>query len=519
MPSILLFDFKGRAPFLLLFFDFDFDFKKSDDDMHDFPTSPPLVWKHFQNLCAIPRPSGREEKVVLYVRDTAAALGLEHTIDKAGNIIVRKNASRGFEGRAGIVLQSHLDMVPQKNEGTAHDFLADPIEAYVAGEWMRARGTTLGADNGIGAALALAVLENANLTHGPIEALFTVDEEAGMTGAKGLEPGLLKGRAFINLDTEDEGEIYIGCAGGKDVEAAIPIKFAERVFDGESGARLLLSVTGLRGGHSGLDINLGRGNAIKILARCLQAGITDFGVMISSIRGGSVRNAIPREAFCELALPQSKAFMFMTYVNFYNHVMKSEYSEAEPDLSVSFEPSGGGAARFMSPQFQRGLIRALCKCPNGVIKMSGGAPDAVETSSNLAIVRTADAAVEVQFLVRSAVDAERDALAEKVKSSFYQSGAEVRAGGEYPGWKPDPNSRLLQAMKKTYNETFGEAPAVKVVHAGLECGIIAAKYPEMEFVSVGPTIKHPHSPDERLHIPSVEKFWNYLTAVLKREIF
>jgi dipeptidase D len=240
--------------------------------------------------------------------------------------------------------------------------------------------------------------------------------------------------------------------------------------------------------------------------------------MISSIRGGSARNAIPREAFCELALPQSKAFMFMTYVNFYNHVMKSEYLEAEPDLSVSFEPSTGETPRFMSPQFQRGLIRALCKCPNGVIKMSGGAPDAVETSSNLAIVRTTDAAVEVQFLVRSAVDAERDALAEKVKSSFYQNGTKVRVGGEYPGWKPDPNSRLLQAMKKAYSETFGEDPAVKVVHAGLECGIIAAKYPEMEFVSVGPTIKHPHSPDERLHIPSVEKFWKYLTAVLKREI-
>jgi dipeptidase D len=240
--------------------------------------------------------------------------------------------------------------------------------------------------------------------------------------------------------------------------------------------------------------------------------------MISSIRGGSARNAIPREAFCELALPQSKAFMFMTYVNFYNHVMRREFLDEEPDLSVSFEPSASEMSRFMSPQFQRGLIRIFGKCPNGVIKMSGGVPNVVETSSNLAIVKTTDAAVEVQFLVRSAVDAERDALAEKVKSSFYQSGTKVRIGGEYPGWKPDPNSRLLQAMKKTYRETFGEDPAVKVVHAGLECGIIAAKYPEMEFVSVGPTIKHPHSPDERLHIPSVEKFWKYLTAVLKREI-
>jgi dipeptidase D len=240
--------------------------------------------------------------------------------------------------------------------------------------------------------------------------------------------------------------------------------------------------------------------------------------MISSIRGGSARNAIPREAFCELALPQSKAFMFMTYVNFYNHVTGREYLTEEPDLSVSFEPSAGGTSRFMSPQFQRSLIRILGKCPSGVVKMSGGLPDVVETSSNLAIVKTTNAAVEVQFLVRSAVDAERDTLAEKVKSSFYQSGTKVRIGGKYPGWKPAPNSRLLQTMKKVYKETFGEDPAVKVVHAGLECGIIAAKYPKMEFVSVGPTIKHPHSPDERLNIPSVEKFWKYLTAVLKREI-
>jgi len=482
----------------------------------NFSTSAPLVWKRFLALCAIPRPSGHEEKAVQYVIDTAMSLGLGYWVDKTGNIVVRKDASPGFEGAAGIILQSHLDMVPQKNENTTHDFLTDPIDTYIDGDWMMARGTTLGADNGIGAAAALAVLEDATLQHGPIEALFTIDEEAGMTGAKGLSSDFLKGSAFINLDTEDEGEIYIGCAGGVDVEAVIPIEFAEPIPQDGDYAKLLLSVTGLRGGHSGLDINLGRGNAIKILARCLEAGVTDFGVMISSIRGGNVRNAIPREAFCELTLPESKAFMFMTYVNFYNHVMKREYLTEEPDLSVGFEPSTSETARFMAPQFQRGLIRILGKCPNGVARMIDGVPDVVETSSNLAIINTTDAAVAVQFLARSSVDAARDSLAETIKSSFYQTGTKVRISGEYPGWKPDPNSRLLGALKDVYRDTFGEAPAVKVVHAGLECGIIAAKYPKMEFVSIGPTIKHPHSPDERLNIPSVEKFWKYLTAALAR---
>jgi len=486
------------------------------DDMQKFPTSPPIVWKHFEALCAIPRPSGHEEKAVQYVVDTAMSLGLGYLVDKTGNIVVRKDASPRFEGGAGIILQSHLDMVPQKNEGTAHDFLTNPIDAYIDGDWMKARGTTLGADNGIGAAAALAVLEDATLQHGPIEALFTVDEEAGMTGAKGLSSDFLKGKAFINLDTEDEGEIYIGCAGGVDVESVIPIKFAEPIPDDGDYAKRLLSVTGLRGGHSGLDINLGRGNAIKMLARCLEVGITDFGVMISSIRGGSVRNAIPREAFCELIIPESKAFMFMTYVNFYNHVMKRELLMEEPDLLVSFEPSKNETTRFMTPHFQRSLIRILGKCLNGVMQMIGGTPSVVETSSNLAIINTTDAAVEVQFLVRSSVDAARDALAKTIKSSFYQTGTKVRISGEYPGWKPDPNSRLLGTLKEVYHDTFGEAPAVKVVHAGLECGIIAAKYPKMEFVSIGPTIKHPHSPDERLHIPSVEKFWKYLTAALAR---
>jgi len=485
-------------------------------DTRNFPSAPPLVWKHFQALCAIPRPSGHEQQAVRYVTDTARALGLDYFIDKTGNIIVRKNVSPGFEGRAGIVLQSHLDMVPQKNEGTAHDFLTDPINAYIDGDWMKARGTTLGADNGTGAAIALAVLEDAALQHGPIEALFTVDEEAGMTGAKGLEPGVLKGSVFINLDTEDEGEIFIGCAGGVDLRAVIPVDYDST---DKNCAEILLSVTGLKGGHSGLDINLGRGNAVKILIRCLHRVCAEFNnICISSIRGGSVRNAIPREAFCELTTPQNDLDRFTRHIKEFENIVKAELSVSDSGVTIGVGTPRNKITKVMTPDSQIRLIRALYACPNGVIRMSDDAPGIVETSGNLAIVNAADNGVEAQCLLRSLVDTARDDLAAMAESAFSLAGAEVRVSGEYPGWKPDPHSRLLNSMKKVYRETFGVDPAVKVVHAGLECGIIAAKYPQMEFVSVGPTIKHPHSPDECLHIPSVEKFWKYLTAALTREI-
>jgi dipeptidase D len=440
-------------------------------------------------------------------------------------------------------------MVPQKNEGTAHDFVADPIDAYTDGDWVKARGTTLGADNGIGAATALAVLEDGGLEHGPVEALFTVDEEAGMTGARELEAGALKGAAMINLDTEREGEIFIGCAGGVDLWARIFVEFDEWGEDNSMGmvgysannptkpvgyeqdnhsktvwhapqnnnyATARLSVTGLKGGHSGMDINLGRGNAIKILARILYKAAAEFDVKLSSLKGGTVRNAIPREAFCEFAIPQINYDDFVRRISELEAAIKAELSVADPDVKISVEKSSGKISRVMTLNSRRRLINALNACQNGVIRMSDSVPGVVETSSNLAIVDVTDRIAEVQCLLRSSVDTARDAAAAMAEAAFKLAGAEVRISGEYPGWNPDPFSRLLAALKKNYRDTFGEEAAVKVVHAGLECGIIAAKYPNMEFASIGPTIEHAHSPDERLHIGSVEKCWKFLTTVLKQ---
>lgn len=472
--------------------------------------SASLLWKHFENLCSIPRPSGHEKGAVDYVLNVAERLGLEAVKDDAGNVVVRKGAARGYEERRGVVLQSHLDMVPQKNEGTEHDFLTDPIIPYVDGEWVRAKGTTLGADNGIGAAAALAVLEDENLKHAPLEALFTIDEESGMTGAMNLDSGLLKGKALINLDTEDEGEIYIGCAGGVDVSAELLV--ARNHLEGERKA-FTLAVRGLRGGHSGLDINLGRSNAIKLLVRCLYKAVSDYDVRISSIQGGSVRNAIPREAFCTLVLPEDKAGQFRTYVTRFETVVKSELQVADPDVEITISDTPDPDS-VLSSESQLKLLRALYCCPHGVVRMSDRLSSVVETSGNLASIRSTDENVRIQYLLRSSVDSAMDDLSCAVESAFSLAGAKVEFSGGYPGWKPDPDSSLLEAMKRAYQDLFTNEPQVKVVHAGLECGIIKAKYPDLELVSVGPTIKYPHSPDEAVHIGSVDKFWAFLLQAL-----
>ncbi|MDR0305343.1 MAG: aminoacyl-histidine dipeptidase [Chitinispirillales bacterium] len=474
--------------------------------------SPASVWKHFDALCSIPRPSGHEQRAVRYISDFAQARGLKWVIDEVGNIIVRKEASVGLEGRKGVILQSHIDMVPQKNEGSLHDFLTDPIIPYVDGEWVKARGTTLGADNGIGAAVALAVLEDRSMIHGPVEALFTVDEEAGMTGAKNFSAGMLTGKAFINLDTGHEEEIITGCAGGLDVTASIPVEYEQAAGSTEF---FLLSVNGLRGGHSGLDINLGRANAIKVLVRALYKISGELDIRISSIRGGSARNAIPREAFCKLAVPKERLEEFTRYIRQIEIEIKSELSLTDPDLKINIDISNQEHSAVMTPRSQLCLIRSLYACPDGVFRLSGKVPGIVETSGNLAIVNTGENTVEAQCLLRSLAGTAKDDLAAMVESTFKLAGADVRFDGEYPGWEPDPNSQLLGIMKKVYAETFGRDAVVNVVHAGLECGIIGAKYPDMEFVSVGPTIKYAHSPDERLHIESVGRFWKILVTVLK----
>ncbi|MFW5813615.1 MAG: aminoacyl-histidine dipeptidase [Fibrobacterota bacterium] len=471
--------------------------------------SPALLWKHFEKLCSIPRPSGHEKKAVDYVVALAQKWGMEYVCDEVNNVIVRKKASPGFENRRGVILQSHLDMVPQKNEGTVHDFLTDPIVPFVDGEWVRARGTTLGADNGIGAAAALAVLEDTSLAHGPLEALFTVDEESGMTGAMNLASGVLRGSALVNLDTEDEGEVYIGCAGGVDVLIDIPVS-REPV---QEGVAFALAVRGLKGGHSGLDINLGRGNAIRVLVRCLYKAANDFGLRIDSVRGGSVRNAIPREAFSEVVLPEGKASEFRQYVRDFETTVKTELQVADPAVEVTVD-SVSVPQSVLSFGSQLKLLRALYSCPNGVIRMSDRVKGVVETSGNLAMIASEDEKVEVQCLLRSSVDSARDDLCCAVESAFAPAGAMVDFSGGYPGWDPDPQSSLLRTMKQVYRDLFGNEPQVKVVHAGLECGIIKAKYPDLELVSVGPTIRYPHSPDERVHIGSVGKFWSYLVGTL-----
>jgi len=472
---------------------------------------PQGLWKHFYNLTQIPRPSGKEQASIEFVKKFAQDLKLETIVDEVGNVIVRKPATPGMENRKGIVFQGHLDMVPQKNSDTKHDFEKDPIDAYIDGEWVKARGTTLGADNGIGVAAALAVLEATDLAHGPIEALFTIDEETGMTGAFGLKPGLLKGDILMNLDSEDEGELYVGCAGGVDAS----MKYTYKPVQVPSGmVSYKLSVSGLKGGHSGMDIILGRGNSIKLLFRFMYHAEKSFGLRIASIDGGSLRNAIPREAFAIVVIPNAKVNDFEKAVTTYLNIYKSEFSVTEPSLSF-FAEKTAVPSTLIDEKSQFNIIRAVFGCPNGVIRMSDAVPGLVETSTNLARVYSDDTYVYTQCLLRSSVDTAKDALADKVASVFELSGAEVELTGGYPGWKPNPASPILTVMKDIYKKKYGKIPEVKAIHAGLECGLLGGVYPNWDMISFGPTIRSPHSPDERVNIETVNKFWEFLVEVLK----
>ena len=473
---------------------------------------PKPVWKYFEQFCGIPHPSGYEEKAVNFIIDCATALGLSAITDATGNVLVRKAAKNPSDNRATVVLQSHLDMVPQKNNSTEHDFRKDPIRPWIDGEWVKARDTTLGADNGIGVALALAVLENKDINHGPIEALFTLDEERGMTGALGLVEGFLAGRKMINLDTENEHEICIGCAGGTDIIATLPASFTE--VDNSHAAHTI-SVTGLRGGHSGMEIHLNRGNALKIMNRLLVAAASACDLRIADLHGGSARNAIPREAFATVTIPSGETDAFTAAIGDMRKTIATSLTETDADFTVTVT-AAARPERVTSLKSRDDLIAVLSECPYGVQRMSDTMDGAVETSNNLSVVSVSPDAFRIECMLRSSSDERLEGYRNRITTIFTDRGASVDYGSNYPGWQPDPQAALLAVMKSTHNDIYGKDPDVVAVHAGLECGIIGARFPGMEMISCGPTIRFAHSPDEQMHIPSVERFWRWLVAGLER---
>ncbi len=472
---------------------------------------PEEVWKYFYDITQIPHPSKHEKKIVEYVVNFGREKGLETFVDSVGNVIIRKPASKGMENRKGVILQTHLDMVPQKNSDKVHDFLNDPLEPVIDGEWVKANGTTLGADNGIGVASTLAILASDTLTHGPLEALFTVDEETGMTGAGGLEPGLLKGKILLNLDSEIEGEFCVGCAGGVNVN--IKKNYSEEKAP-EGTVTYKVTVKGLKGGHSGVDIALGRANSIKLMFRFLMQAETDFGIRLAEAEGGDLRNAIPREATATILVPEIKRYEFEAFVRNYESIYRSEFTDTEPDLAFFCENTAS-LGKVMNSVDQYKIIRAVFVCPNGVQRMSQAMKDLVETSNNLAIVHCKNGLFEAYNLTRSSVDSAKEAVAWKIAAVFHLIDAQISMEGSYPGWKPDMESKILKTMIEVYSNKYGQKPEVKAIHAGLECGIIGGVYRGLDMISVGPTIKFPHSPDEKVHIRSVEKFYDFLCETLR----
>ena len=472
---------------------------------------PNGLWKNFYNLTQIPRPSKKEEKVVAFVKEFGEKLGLETIVDKVGNVIIRKPATPGYEDRMGVILQAHLDMVPQKNSDKVHDFEKDPIETRIENGWVKANGTTLGADNGVGAAAAMAVLEATDLVHGPIEALFTIDEETGMTGANALESGVLKGDILINTDSETEGELYVGCAGGIDTCGYFTPKF-EAVPAGSKAFQLI--VKGLKGGHSGMDIILGRANANKVMNELLAYATEKMDARVADIQGGSLRNAIPRESFVTVTVSEDKAEELAAFVSQFETTKKEQFAAVEPEMSITIAPAEM-PAQVMDKATIANIIEAVAKYPNGVIDMSKDFEGTVETSSNLAIVKLIDGKVMTASLQRSLVDASKDAVAAEMRELLEKCGAVAESTGSYPGWKPNINSPILHTMKKVYEEKYGKTPKIMVIHAGLECGILGSKYPNWDMVSFGPTLVFPHSPDEALKIDTVPLFWEFLAETLK----
>ncbi|GFD92714.1 aminoacyl-histidine dipeptidase [Alteromonas sp. KUL156] len=472
---------------------------------------PKAVWKNFADLNAVPRPSKKEERVIQFMVDFGKKLNLETMVDKVGNVIIRKPATPGMEDRKTVVMQSHLDMVHQKNADTVFDFDTEGIKMFVDGDWVKADGTTLGADNGLGVAAIMGVLESTDIPHPAIEALFTIDEETGMTGAMGLEGGLLEGEILLNLDTEEDDEIGMGCAGGVDVTATR--NYSEETTP-ENTIAYEISVTGLNGGHSGMDIIKGLGNANKIMNRLLFDGFTNFGLRVSEINGGSLRNAIPRESFSTVVIDAVSKEPFQFEIHELINNIKAEFSTLEPNLTIELKEIDTPET-VMDLGVQEGLIKAVYAALNGVYRMSPDIEGLVETSNNIARIIVKDGAIKIGCLTRSSSETNKWDLANSLRSSFELAGFDVEFSGSYPGWLPNVNSEILKTVTNLYEELHNEKPIVAACHAGLECGILGQNYPEMDMVSFGPNIKGAHSPDERAQISSTQKFWNFLLEILK----
>jgi len=472
---------------------------------------PPLVWKYFAEIARIPRGSKNEKAIAAYVVGTAKKLGLPVKQDRIGNVFVSKPASAGRQNVRGIALQGHLDMVCEKNKDKVHDFEKDPIELVRTGNVLTANGTTLGADNGIAVATNLALMEDRTAEHGPLEFVFTIDEETGLTGANNLEPGYVASKTLMNLDSEEEGAIYVGCSGGKDTLGTWKADY-ENAPAGSVG--MLLSVKGLKGGHSGLEIDKGRGNAIKIITRVL-ISCTGAGARIASINGGNKRNAIPRECEAVLFVPKNKTNVVTEAVNGWNTIIRAELATVEKDLAITIAPNGLKKGKVIKKAVQQKVLQTITALPHGVTKMSADIPGLVETSTNVAVITTTKKAVVLATSQRSSVASEIDDIAQTVAAIFRLGGADVEASDGYPGWKPNLNSEILRVARQTYKSLYGKDPDVKAIHAGLECGIIGEKYPGMDMISFGPTLEGVHSPEEKIYIDTVEKYWNFLLAILK----
>ena len=471
---------------------------------------PSSMWNHFADLNAVPRASKKEAQVIEFARSFGENLGLETVVDDTGNVIIRKPASSGMEDRLPVVLQSHLDMVHQKNNDTDFDFATQGIEMYVDGDWVRARGTTLGADNGIGVATIMSILTSDDTPHPPIEALFTIDEETGMTGAKGLKGGMLNGKILLNLDTEDDDELTIGCAGGVDITAN-GIYTTEPVGEA-TGVEIV--VKGLTGGHSGMDIHLGRGNANKIMNRLLWNAAQKFELRIFEIDGGGLRNAIPRESIAKAVVPSQNRKDLFEWFDLVSQEIAAEYAVTDPN--GKFNLTDSDVTEAIDPDFQNRMLGVLYGVLSGIHRMSPEISDLVQTSNNLARVLVKDGTFTIGCLTRSSVNSERDDLACALTAMLELTGASVTKSGDYPGWKPRPEATIVKLMSELYRELFGGDAHVAACHAGLECGILGTNYPEVEMISFGPNIRGAHSPDEAVQISSVQKFWKFFLETLKR---
>jgi len=475
--------------------------------------NPQRVFYYFNEICKIPRPSKKEEKIITWLLETGKTLGLETKRDKIGNVLISKPATKGKEHVTPVIFQSHVDMVCEKNNDTKFDFDKDAIQPYIDGDWLKAKGTTLGADDGIGVAIQLALLEAKDIEHGPIECLFTVDEETGLTGAFNLESGFMKGKMLLNLDSEDEGEFFIGCAGGKDTQAILEIEWEEKMPKDVMAYNIY--VKGLQGGHSGDDINKERGNAVKLLNRILWNAYQEYDLFIAKMDAGNLRNAIAREGEAHIIIPKENKKAFEKYLQDMDQTYKEEFRVTDPDVTVTFEETKM-PEKILNELLQIDLMNALYVCPHGVLAMAQDIPNFVETSTNLASVKFKDGKIIISTSQRSSVESKKQDAVDMVSASFYTIGAdEVKSGDGYPGWTPNPNSEVLKVLVQAYHNLFHKEPEVKAIHAGLECGLFSEKYPGLDMVSYGPTLRGVHSPDEKLEIETVKKVWDLTVEFLK----